>query len=101
MKTIEEIEDLFVKACDKAIAEGWKIQDGDFINSIHKECCPIAALCNRSAPVSYIDKAAGLLDAEPWQLEDFYMGFDGLSTSPTVAPFYTLGQKLRARYITK
>jgi len=101
MKTIEEIEQLFITACDKAIAEGWKIEAGGFIDLSSKSCCPITAFGECKTSISWMDHAMEFTGASYKQLENFYCAFDENGDGDPNDPFYTLGQKLRARYITK
>ena len=101
MKTIEEIEQLFITACDKAIAEGWKIEAGGFVNFLSHTCCPITALAGCDSVVSWMDQAMKITGASRKQLETFYNAFDENGFPSHDVDFHTLGQKLRKRYITK
>lgn len=102
MKTIEEIEQLFITACDKAIAEGWKIEAGGFANPDNRTCCPIAAFVGKTTLISFTTAACEMLDLDPMQVEHFWYGFDNITgEGDPNNPFYKLGQKLRAKYITQ
>lgn len=101
MKTIEEIEQLFVAACDKAIAKGWKIEAGGFVDFCFHTCCPITALVGCKPGVSWMDQAMQITGASRKQLEAFYNAFDENGFPSHDVDFHTLGQKLRAKYITQ
>lgn len=94
---IAEVEAKLVAACERAIAEGWRITPGLTVAMGTKRCCALGAIWVTGKPnISPIPFARSVLGCPV--LATFVAGFDGGMQGS--GDLYDLGARLRARYVT-
>ena len=100
MTTKEElVEQKLTKACDEAIAEGWKISQYAFVREDEKACCVIGSIGRFADNVTpWVSYAATKLDLDYKDIWQIVNGFDG-NESVADDHFYAIGARLREKYL--